>query len=284
MKSSPARPQAQFARIVTASCLLMWAMVAVNCETLVPRQGWSKKWGPMVPHETFPGDCNICHVSDSWDVLREDFEFDHHAETGFALEGAHADASCLRCHNDRGPVQAYFTRGCGGCHVDSHKGNLGLDCTRCHNQDNWSPSGLITEHARTRFPLIAGHAIAPCEACHNRATVGDFRGASVECEGCHQIDALQAVPNHVANGWINNCEECHGPVSWAAQNFNHDFFPLIGGHAGVDCLQCHAGGQFQNTPNDCFSCHQNDYIAAPDHVAQNFSTDCTLCHNVFDWN
>lgn len=275
--------QKTFARVASAALLLAWCLVVVNCETIVPRQSWSKKWGPMVPHETFPGDCSICHVSERWDVLREDFEFDHAKETGFALEGAHEGAACLRCHNDRGPVQAYVTRGCGGCHVDSHKGNLGADCTECHDQNTWFPGGLVADHAKTRFPLVAIHAITPCEGCHLRATVGDFRGTPVNCHLCHQRDAIKAQPNHVLSGWVTNCERCHTPENWSAPGFNHDFFPLLGGHAGVDCIQCHAGGQVGPIPPDCFACHQNDYINAPNHVTENRPTDCTLCHNIFAW-
>ena len=138
-----------FAKTASAFLLLGFMLVAVNCETFVPRHSWSRKWGPMVPHQTFPGDCGVCHLDTSWSVLREEFSFDHERETGFKLEGAHDQAACLRCHNDRGPIHVYTARGCGGCHVEPHKGNLGLDCTDCHNQDIWEPTGLIAEHAHT---------------------------------------------------------------------------------------------------------------------------------------
>jgi hypothetical protein len=145
---------------------------AINCRPDVPRESWSKHWGPLVPHKTFPGDCSICHVTDSWDTLKKDFSFDHKAQTGYPLEGAHTEAACLRCHNDRGPVMAYVNRGCGGCHPDPHASALGLDCQRCHSQTDWTPTGLIAEHARTRFHLVAAHAVAPCESCHLQAAVG----------------------------------------------------------------------------------------------------------------
>lgn len=264
--------------------LVLGYLLLVNCDTIAPRHSWSRKWGPMVPHDTFPGDCGLCHVSDRWDVLREDFSFDHAAETGYTLEGAHAEALCLRCHNDRGPVNVYVERGCGGCHVDPHQGNLSLVCTRCHNQDLWEPAGLIAEHANTGFALLGAHAVTPCESCHQRATVGQFRGTPVECHFCHQRDMARAVPNHQINGWNVECERCHLPINWQAPGFDHTGFPLLGGHAGVDCLQCHPNGLFVGTDPDCFACHQNDYQTAPNHVANNFSTDCTLCHNIFAWN
>ena len=65
------------------------------------RNLWNTGMGPMVPHTKFPRNCAICHVAKRWDILRADFHFDHLKETGYALVGAHASVSCLRCHNDR---------------------------------------------------------------------------------------------------------------------------------------------------------------------------------------
>ena len=282
MRSTPKR-----SRIVEAAwaCVALVMLVAsVNCNSVTPRNGWSRQWGPMVPHDTFPGDCSICHLPDRWDVLRDDFEFDHEAETGYALVGAHREAASLRCHNDRGPVEVYVARSCGGCHVDPHRGQLGLTCSECHNEQNWQPTGVITDHALTRFPLVGPHAITPCESCHPQSLQGDFRNAPVECHLCHQQDALAAQPSHVLNGWVVDCQDCHAPVNWNAVGFNHDFFPLIGGHANVDCLQCHPNAQFGPLDPNCFACHEQDYIAAPNHVANGFSTDCTECHNIFAWD
>jgi len=270
-----------FSLIVLAATTVL---VLVNCRPEVPRQGWSKRWGPLVPHNTFPGDCSLCHVPDRWDVLREDFSFDHEKETGYPLEGAHASASCLRCHNDRGPVKAYVARGCGGCHPDPHASSLGLDCERCHDQRTWEPTGLIAEHARTRFPLYGVHAVAPCESCHPGAPAGQFRGAPIECELCHQDDLTRATsPDHLANGWTTDCQRCHTATTWQQAAFAHDFFPLLGGHAGLDCTQCHTSGVFGTIPSDCYVCHQTDYEAATDHVAQSYSQDCERCHTIVAW-
>lgn len=260
------------------------AVMLLNCRPNEPRHGWSNRWGSLVSHRNFPGDCGICHVTERWDVLRDDFSFDHDKETGYALEGAHASAACLRCHNDRGPVEVYVARGCGGCHPDPHASSLGLTCTRCHDQISWTPVGLIAEHARTRFPLIGAHAVTPCESCHAGAPTGRFRGAPVECELCHQADLARAVsPDHAANGWVTACERCHTPVSWEGAYVQHDFFPLVGGHGGLDCAQCHTSGTFEPIPSDCYSCHQADYEGAPDHVAQGFSQNCETCHSIVAW-
>ncbi len=288
---SPAFPEFQgkhykrtlFAKVCSVILLFSSTLILVHCETLVPRQGWSQRWGPMVPHDTFPGDCSVCHTPGKWNELKDKLDFDHHTETGFELVGAHEEAACLRCHNDRGPVTAYVKRGCGGCHYDPHKSTLGLDCESCHNQDHWEPTGLIQEHATTRMPLMGVHAITPCESCHERATIGEYRGAPTACHSCHRQDAFQAFPNHSINGWTANCERCHNSSGWNTPGFRHDQFPLVGGHAGVDCFSCHAGGRFAGLNTDCFDCHQTDYINAPNHVANGFSTDCTQCHTIYGW-
>lgn len=279
------RPTQKRGRALLAIVVVALLAGCVGVATqFTPQHKWNDAWGPMVPHHTFPGDCSTCHISSDWQVLREEFTFDHTEETGFALTGSHDGAACLRCHNDRGPVKGYVERGCGGCHVDPHKSTLGLDCARCHNDVHWEPTGAISDHASTRFPLIASHALTTCEGCHTRATVGDYRGAPVECHLCHQTEALQASPNHVINAWVTGCERCHTPSAWqGAPGFNHDFFPLLGGHAGLACGQCHPNEQFVPLPPDCYSCHQNDYTLAPNHVANNFPIDCELCHNINAW-
>lgn len=276
------RPRAHLTprRAVTISAIAVGALVILNCSGLVKREHWNERWGPTVPHTSFPGDCSLCHVPERWDTIKDDFSFDHGTETGVVLNGAHSLASCLRCHNDRGPVAVYTARGCGGCHVDPHQSQLGASCEDCHDEVTWTPVGMLAEHGRTRFPLVGDHAAAPCESCHQLSSVGVYSGAPVDCHLCHQREAQLAQPSHLANGWIVGCEDCHNPDSWRAPEFNHaDFFVLDGAHAALGCQQCHPGGLVANTPNQCYGCHANDYLTAPDHVALGYSTQCQDCHD-----
>ncbi|MGE3165241.1 MAG: hypothetical protein AB7O52_10075 [Planctomycetota bacterium] len=273
-------------RYTVVGTALLLLVVSTQCLSIAPRNSWdAKKWGPVVSHETFPADCSLCHFPDRWDVLKPDFRFDHATETGFALVGAHAQAACLRCHNDRGAVSAYVARGCGGCHPDPHRDKLGPDCERCHNVETWEPSGLIAEHFATRFPLTGIHASTPCELCHVRGPTGDFKGAPTTCDVCHAGDAASAVAfNHIASGLNTDCERCHTPLGWGGASIRHDSFPLIGGHAGRGCQECHVGGVFAGLSTHCYSCHQADYSAAPLHAALGYPTTCENCHSVFGWD
>ena len=169
--------------------------------------------GPVLPQDDFPGDCRLCHEGAGWHTLNEDFEFDHEAETGVPLRGAHEQAGCLRCHNDRGPVAMFAARGCVGCHEDFHTAELGQDCARCHSEHDWRPIGQVALHARTRFPLVGAHAVADCRRCHTGARYGDFVPTDTECLSCHSDDLLRTT-NHVGLGWTSDCQRCHVPTFW----------------------------------------------------------------------
>lgn len=79
--------------------------------------------------------CQRCHNPNGWNLWR----FDHGLETGFVLQGAHAEIDCHGCHGS-GEVPAATTGGCGGCHArdDRHFGEFGPDCGRCHTDSSWS--------------------------------------------------------------------------------------------------------------------------------------------------
>ena len=193
--------------------------VVVACVTSGPGMGEVHRWwsglGPVLPHDTFPADCWMCHVGESWNKLTDNFTFDHELETGVALDGAHAQAQCLRCHNDRGPVAVFNAKGCVGCHEDVHAGDLGMNCTFCHQQTTWRAVGQIEMHNRTRFPLVGSHLTTSCNRCHPGAFVGNFLPSPTECEACHADDLAQTTnPPHIPLGWVNNCQRCHMPTVW----------------------------------------------------------------------
>ena len=279
-------PRGRWQRLRLVLCLDVAAVVLFLACAAPQPQGWMASRGPVVPHDSFPGDCSLCHTTGSWTELRDDFAFDHEAETGVALVGAHAQAQCLRCHNDRGPVAKFASRGCAGCHEDIHLGALGPRCEECHVQTDWMPQGITAEHAKTRFPLVGAHVATACQSCHPGSEAGVFQPAPVRCEDCHQSDLASATdPNHVALGWTMDCQRCHQPTAWGGEGFVHTAWPLTGAHAAASCESCHAGGVFVGTPRDCFACHASEFQSAsdPNHVLNNFPTNCALCHDTSGW-
>ncbi len=276
------------ANFALALCTLVFGVLACAIGSHAPEgaQYWWRDRGPVVPHDSFPADCKLCHTGGDWRTIRADFQFDHAKQTGVALEGAHRAAECLRCHNDRGAVKIYADRGCAGCHEDVHKGRLGSDCASCHDQTSFRPLEQIAKHDQTRFPLVGIHAATACFACHPGAQVGQFAPTDAECVSCHAKDLAKATnPDHVANGWVDRCDECHIPTTWNGAGFNHAIWPLTGQHATTTCNKCHVGGVFKGTPTNCVACHQADYNGTtnPNHAALGISTDCQHCHNTSTW-
>ncbi|MBL8863663.1 MAG: hypothetical protein JNK02_16860 [Planctomycetes bacterium] len=197
-----------------AACLVVAACVSHGTDSASLRLWWAG-FGPVLPHDTFPGDCKLCHAGGDWSSLRADFAFDHEAETGVRLDGAHAVASCILCHNDRGPAAVFAQRGCAGCHEDVHQGSLGSTCAECHVETSWRAVGQHAMHRNTRFPLTGVHAITACHRCHPGYEAGRFTPTDTECVTCHASDLARAVnPNHAGLGWVDRCDRCHLTRTW----------------------------------------------------------------------
>ena len=203
-------------RCLAAVTLVSLALACVmQGSPSVSQHRWWAGLGPVLPHDTFPADCKLCHVGEAWHTLSEDFAYDHGAETGVRLDGAHAQAKCLRCHNDRGPVAVFQAQGCAGCHEDVHFGRLGASCASCHQESTWNPVGQVELHNRTRFPLVGVHSTTACRRCHVGAEVGNFFPTDVECVTCHRADLARAInPPHLGLGWVDRCDRCHQPIDW----------------------------------------------------------------------
>jgi hypothetical protein len=140
----------------------------------------------------FARECTACHAADSSAFAIR--PFDHAKRTRYALEGAHAGATCERCHVERKGVRVF--RGtpseCSACHTDVHRGQFKEGCGRCHtSRDEWTARGF--DHGKTRFPLDKAHAAVACGLCHaavpqrDGSTTIQYRPLSTECQSCHAI-------------------------------------------------------------------------------------------------
>jgi len=141
------------------------------------------------------GDCRHCHDESRWNSV----SFDH-STTRFALEGAHAEQGCWKCHfrkDDAGKARQRFSGlpvSCSFCHADHHSGQFDAvgvtDCGRCHDSRAFKPASRF-DHDRTLFKLEGRHKEIACEKCHKTIRI---KGNSVvlykikefRCEDCHQ--------------------------------------------------------------------------------------------------
>jgi len=159
--------------------------------------------------------------------------------------------------------------------TSSHGGETA--CASCHGTSSWSE--VRFNHDRTGFPLTGRHQRAPCKSCH----VTDFKTPLTRtCSGCHR---------DVHAGDLGaRCESCHDTADWRSR-FDADAhrrtnFPLLGAHAALPCVECHAEARerrFTRATVDCASCHQGDTArtrgTAVDHAALGFEVrSCRECH------
>ncbi|MBK7429236.1 MAG: hypothetical protein IPI60_20510 [Saprospiraceae bacterium] len=209
------------------------------------------------------------------------------------MTGAHAAiaSNCVVCHNGN---YNNTPNTCAGCHQPDYNSatdpnhvtnQFSINCTDCHNNSAWEPS---TFNHNNVYPLAGAHAAISnnCITCH---TNGNYNNTPNTCAGCHQDDYNSTTnPNHTTSQFSTNCVNCHSESAWEPSNFDHNnVYPLTGAHAAIanNCVVCH-NGNYNNTPNTCAGCHQPDYNSAtnPNHQTNQFSTNCTDCHNNNAWS
>lgn len=184
-------------------------------------------------------------------------------EHSFDLQGAHAELSCSDCHGES--LEDPPPRTCTGCHEDDRPApHWDDDCAECHGQQVWDDQ----EFEHEEYGLTGAHVELECGACHEVAWEAD-----PSCLSCHDEDR---PPGHIEH----ECVFCHTTEAWEDLHWDHDEFPLIGGHDELRCASCHQQGYFGNDAPDkaCMSCHEDD--TPPDHDDR----PCETCHNIFDWD
>jgi hypothetical protein len=85
--------------------------------------------------------------------------------------------------------------------------------------------------------------------------------------------SLPIVPT-VTPVWINPHIVYFLPGSAGAK---HQFYPLLGQHAVIDCLRCHSEGTYAGTRNQCENCHKQQKPGL------HYPGRCELCHAPTSW-
>jgi hypothetical protein len=233
-----------------AALVLLWSASA--CRTTVPSGG----------PQTAPA-AAVKPVSD---------EVKAHADTGFPLEGRHAELECDACHGGKeGPKPD-----CKTCHTPPHEPGLKKTCTTCHTPGHPFAEVKFKHPAKGMFSTHQGVA---CLACHPGRK---FLSANRACASCH-TDFHKGSQNR-------DCSVCHRGGDWSDIRFNHNGagFPLMGAHKALECGDCHRDLQtFRITPrpSSCAVCHDAAYRSAPfPHVAYGAGRDCQECHQQDTWS
>ena len=242
-----------------------------------------------VHNDEWGSDCEQCHSPETW-VL--DTQQQNHDLTRFPLQGPHRSLNCESCHVSTSNSGQSLPVDCWGCHAQNYRTSvspdhetlvLETDCETCHQPESsqWSQSSF--DHGQAGWSLIGMHAEADCSTCHTQAA----NGTPKDCRSCHLSDYNSSGdPAHAEMGFPTNCSQCHTSFNWNS-SFIHDRtgFDLRGAHTDLNCFECHAGGQFDDTPESCAGCHTSDYeqTDAPAHNDADFDLDCDDCHTESSW-
>ena len=233
----------------------------------------------------FSNDCENCHTTNpGWNpaIMPTHDEY-------YQIQGAHVSLDCNACHNGN---YVNTPNTCYGCHSENYNSTTdpnhvtneySTECAICHNQNAWSPSEFY--HAAV-YPLTGAHATIAedCALCHQNG----YNNTPNSCVGCHQGNFNNTSnPNHSSLGFSNDCEICHTTnPGWnpALMPEHNNYYVIEGAHTSLDCASCH-NGNYNNTPNTCFGCHTSEYNSTtdPNHVAEGYPTDCTICHSQNAW-
>lgn len=228
--------------------------------------------------------CESCHPDHrglGFDMVHLDTEAFDHAETGFALDGAHADVDCGECH----PVEGSWTGlepACRSCHEDPHGSAAGRaflgECAECHDETRWAAVDPMrawfdhTDPAHVDYALHGQHRDVACEGCHAGARF--VPTAADRCEDCHEDPHRQQFAPRA-------CDACHTVerAAFALRDFDHTRtrWPLTLAHRDVSCEACHGDGRrgrYVGLPHErCETCHQDP------HRGEFRPRDCDACHS-----
>ncbi len=217
------------------------------------------------PHRAFHEPCTGCHPEPtSWRVPGFD-----HGQTGYRLEGLHAEVACDGCHRSIRTLPVAHD-GCEDCHEDLHRGQFApRTCDACHTVTVADFALRDFDHDQASFPLRGAHRERSCEDCHGDGAEATYLPlAHEDCASCHE-------DVHEGRFSPTPCKVCHAETSWDVEDFDHDRtrFPLTGQHVDVPCEGCHTNHTYRGLPFDsCGGCHQE----TPHDAA--LTRPCDGCH------
>ena len=235
--------------------------------------------------------CQQCHNFQDWKTISAT-QFDH-SKTRYPLTGLHAQVQCAKCHTNGADGKPQYVgipfNQCSDCHKDPHHGSFAQGCQSCHNTSGWKKVSLQSvnerfDHSKTKFPLLGKHVSVDCAQCHAN---GDFKKplAFQKCMDCHKPDPHKGQFAKRTDG--GECASCHTVNGWKPSTFTvkehaASAYPLQGGHARLECAQCHVpkgkDTLFKIRFERCTDCHSDKH--AGQFAAAPYFNACDRCHNL----
>jgi hypothetical protein len=240
--------------------------------------------------------CLQCHNFVDWKSINiapsGQSQFDH-SKTRYPLTGLHAQVQCAKCHTNGADGKPQWVgipfNLCSDCHKDPHHGSFTQGCQSCHTTSGWKRISLAAvnerfDHSKTKYPLEGKHQTVDCAQCHAN---GDFKKplAFQKCMDCHKPDPHNGQFAKRRDGV--ECASCHTVKEWKPSTFTvkehaSSEYPLKGGHARLECAQCHIpkgkDTLYKVKFERCTDCHADKHAAQ--FVAAPYFNACDRCHTL----
>lgn len=251
-------------------------------------------------------DCEWCH-SPTFKTLKEQ-NFDHSEKTKFDLGPAHRKIQCYNCHT-KAIGEGKPNPACELCHAkDNRHGDRFKQfgepprCAVCHPSGGPKFTPKSFNHDRnTNFNLTGKHGDVGCRSCHRGKGPSDFERftdlinskGQASCMGCHEHKDVHDKKYKNEDCTRGGCHTGAGKLEFDYKKLTELYhgaqsnFPLIKGHKGVPCADCHTGrkkkGQttFDKIPADCNAsgkCHEDSLHKG------SLGEQCVLCHTSGTWD
>jgi len=240
---------------------------------------------------TLSRECNNCH---GFDKFKPADKFDHNRSL-FPLAGKHALVECGKCHKtvtkdgrEFREFKGIVFNSCASCHADVHKGQFGLDCRQCHNEESFHiVKGMDHfDHNKTGYPLLGRHQAVDCKKCHKTNLTDPLKyNLCMDCHADYHNDQFKRETSKP------DCSQCHSTSGFSGSSFtieqhNAGQFKLEGAHLATPCFACHkkeTRWEFRNIGIRCHECHKD--IHQPFLDAKYYGeTGCAGCHNSNSWH
>ena len=236
-----------------------------------------------IPELADPSGCADCHGG--WTTSMQDAclacheVVADHIDTGIGLHGILGDDLVSRCAQ---------------CHSDHHGEGFAIV-----NKQSFAQAGVpdpdAFDHGLIGFPMDGKHLELECSECHTHAAepilpegAQRYIGLESSCLSCHEDSHEGALGT--------SCTDCHQQTSFEEQHaVGHDeHLPLLGGHAELDCRECHAEDDRRSleaifarkkplAPRSCVDCHDSPHAkrfvsGVAKLVKLEEGASCVACH------
>lgn len=259
-------------------------------------------------------ECHSDHKGREFDSTKIDEKKFDHKQTGYILEGKHADIDCVKCHIEKRskakkairPNDTHYfglKTNCVSCHkkddVHFFKGKFAQkDCSACHGLKEWKKDLNFDHNKDTKYKIDGAHSKVKCSECHtpkNKPSIYEWPNLKRDsCLACHADQHRGKLSLKLSGG--QNCTKCHSIETWKIENFKHKEitgYALEGKHSQIKCLECHKQAEgveekglkhfkFTGLRTDCLSCHKDQHRG---NFSEKFSgsKQCLKCHNMNEW-